>query len=215
MIEPISCHTIRNPWFSQLFFDSVHTVFRFWLSCSWSGHKKRINIHPLTLHAMDIHYTSVFRHGILLLFKTSKFFFFLIPVGLLVWIIYRYKWIFPRDFSNFVILPIHLITVNYIFLQLVVNSIDYFGRLMLISEHAILLIHTSLLLVDDIEFMDMKSILKVDVERHGLICNILSYWHLILEQRNDVRRVHYIPHPYTVYQLIKDRIPKKDGMWPI
>ncbi len=83
---------------------------------------------------------------------------------------------------------------------------------MLISENAIIFIHTSLLLIDDIEFMDMKSIIKVDVERHGLIANIFNYGHLLLEQRNDVRKVHFIPQPHSVYQMIKDRLPKKEDI---
>lgn len=81
---------------------------------------------------------------------------------------------------------------------------------MLVGDHSIIFIHTSLLLVDDIEFMDMKSIIKVDVERHGIIANIMNYGHLILEQRNDVRKVHYIPHAHSIYQIIKNRIPKKN-----
>lgn len=80
---------------------------------------------------------------------------------------------------------------------------------MLISDHAIIFVHTSLLLVDDIEFMDMKSVLKVDVERHGLLANILNYGHIMLEQRNDIRKVHYIPFPHAVYQIIKNRIPSR------
>ena len=105
--------------------------------------------------------------------------------------------------------------MNAIFLQLILKSINFFGRIILITDHAIIFIHTSLILVDDIEFMDMKSILKVDVERHGLLANVLNYWHLILEQRNDVRRVHYIPYPHSVYQEIKERIPKKNEIGSI
>jgi hypothetical protein len=40
--------------------------------------------------------------------------------------------------------------------------------------------------------MNIQSILKVDVEKHGLLSSILNYGHLILEQRNDIRRVHYL-----------------------
>ncbi|MDD2693926.1 MAG: hypothetical protein PHY14_03255 [Candidatus Gracilibacteria bacterium] len=158
---------------------------------------------------MDNNYQSIRRHGVLLFFMISKFIFFLIPLGLLIWIFAQYRGVFPADFSNFIVLPILLLTINYIFLQLILNAIDYYGRIMLVGDHSIIFIHTSLLLVDDIEFMDMKSIIKVDVERHGIIANILNYGHLILEQRNDVRKVHYIPHAHSIYQVIKNRIPKR------
>jgi hypothetical protein len=57
--------------------------------------------------------------------------------------------------------------------------------------------------------MDMKWLLKVDVERHWLLANILNYGHLILEQRNEVRKVHYVPNPHAVYEIIKNHMPKK------
>ena len=159
---------------------------------------------------MSTTYTHVRRHGILLFFKTSKFLFFLIPLGVLMWIFYAYENIFSPDFTNYILLPILLISINYIFLQLILNSIDYFWRIILIGSHAIILIHTSLLLVDDIEYMDMKSILKVDVVRHGLFANIFNYGHLLLEQRNDIRTIHYIPSPHAVYQVVKSHIPLKN-----
>ena len=145
---------------------------------------------------MGIPYIDIRRHGILLIFMTSKFIFFLIPIGILVWIFYSYENIFSHDFSNYILLPVLLFSINYIFLQLILNSIDYFGRIMLIANHAIILIHTSLLLIDDIEYMDMKSILKVDVVIHGFFPNILNYGHLLLEQRNEIRTIHYISDPH-------------------
>lgn len=106
---------------------------------------------------------------------TVKFLLSLVPLGMLIWIFYRYDFMFSHEFSNYVLLPTLLVSVNYIFLRLIFNSIDYFGRIMLIAQDSIILIHTSILLIDDIEYMDMKSLLKVDVERHGFIANILNY----------------------------------------
>lgn len=158
---------------------------------------------------MTTWYQKVHRHGILLFFMTVKFLLSLVPLGILIWIFYRYDLMFSHEFSNYVLLPTLLVSVNYIFLRLIFNSIDYFGKIMLIAQDSIILIHTSILLIDDIEYMDMKSLLKVDVERHGFIANILNYWHLILEQRNDVRTVHYIPQPHSVYKILKDHMPKQ------
>ncbi len=83
---------------------------------------------------------------------------------------------------------------------------------MLISKDAIIIIHTSFLLIDDIEYMDMKGLLKVDVERHWFLANILNYGHLILEQRNEVRKIHYIPNPHSVYEIIKNHMPNREGI---
>jgi hypothetical protein len=99
---------------------------------------------------------------------------------------------FPSDFSNYVLLPTLLITINYLFIQIILNIVDFYGRIMLVSAESIIIVHTSLILIDDIEFMNIQSILKVDVEKHGLLSSILNYGHLILEQRNDIRRVHYL-----------------------
>lgn len=157
---------------------------------------------------MTPQYITIKRHKILLIMKTLKFFFFLLPIGLLVWIFYSYSNMFPSDFSNLVVLPIALISINYVFLQIILNFIDYYGRVMLISNHAIIIIHSTLLLIDDIEFMKLPSILKVDVERHGFLTNIFNYGHLILEQTNEIRRIHYIPYPHTICQIINSNIAR-------
>ena len=158
---------------------------------------------------MDIPYLIVRRHGIMLVLMTLRFVFFLIPVWLLVWIFYSYSTIFSPDFSNYVILPIVLITINYIFIQLILNVIDFFGRVIIVSGTTVIIVHSTILLVDDIEFMNLQSILKVDVERHGFLSNILSYGHLTFELRNDIRKVHYVQYPHNVCQSINSRIPKK------
>lgn len=158
---------------------------------------------------MDQNYLKVHRHGILLFFLSSRFFLSLVPVWLLTWIFYRYDLMFSHEFSNYILLPTLLLSVNYIFMRLILNCIDYFWRIMLIAKDGIILIHTSFILVDDIEYINVKSILKVDVERHGFIANVLNYGHIILEQRNDVRKVRYIPNPHAIYDTIKNHIPKK------
>jgi hypothetical protein len=145
---------------------------------------------------------------------TSRFFFMLIPIGILVWLCYEYEYMLPAAFSTYILLPVLLISVNYIFLQIILYGIEYYGKMMLITDTEVILIFTSFLLVDDIEFMDMKSILKVDVERHGILANIFDYGHLLLEQRNEIRTVHYVPYPHSLYQAIKNRIPKKDTIGP-
>ncbi len=156
---------------------------------------------------MSTDYKIYCRHGILLFFMVFKFVFLLIPLGVLTWIFYEYQYIFSPEFSNYILLPTLLITVNYLIVQIILNIIDFYGRIMLVSHESIILSHTSLILIDDIEFLNIKSVLKVDVEKHWLLASILNYGHLILEQRNDIRRVHYLWDPYRIYQMIKTHIP--------
>lgn len=153
-------------------------------------------------------YTLVHRHKILLCLMTVKNIFFILLVLLIIWVSFSYKYILNSDVSNYIFLPLIIVSINYLFLRIILHGIDFYGKIVLIGGPSIVICHTSFLLIDDIEFIDIKSILKLDVERHGLLANILNYGHLIIEQRNDERRIHYIPFPYQVYDLIKKHIPK-------
>jgi hypothetical protein len=115
---------------------------------------------------MATNYWIYCRHGILLFFMVFKFVFLLVPLGILTWIFYEYRYIFSHEFSNYILLPTLIIMVNYLFVQIIVGIIDFYGRIMLVSNESIIITHTSLILIDDIEFMNIKSILKVDVEKH-------------------------------------------------
>ncbi len=163
----------------------------------------------------SIRYSLVQRHRILLILTSIKYIFFIIPMGLIVWIFYRYHTVLPPSFSNYILLPLLLIAINYIFLQIALEGIEFYGKIILIWGNHIILLHTSCILIDDIEFIDTKSILKIDVERHGLISNIFNYGDIIIEQRNDVRRIHYVPFPHTIYHVIKEHIPTitQDPPW--
>ena len=47
--------------------------------------------------------------------------------------------------------------------------------------------------------------MKIDVEVHGLLSNLLGYGHLIMEQqKNEVRTIHFIPQPYKVWQILRE-----------
>lgn len=153
-------------------------------------------------------YIVIHRHKILLFLLTVKYVFFMILLIIIILGFFKYKYILSPDVSNYIFLPLIVLSINYIFLQIILDGIDFYGKIMLIWWPSIILTHTSFLLIDDIEFIDTKSILKLDVERHGLLANILNYWHLIIEQRNDVRRVHYLPYPHAIYDTIKKKIPE-------
>ena len=154
-------------------------------------------------------YVVVHRHKILLFLLTIKYIFFIVMIILALWFFSYYKDFLSPDVSNYIFLPLIVASINYIFLQVILDGIDFYGRIMLIGWPSIVLAHTSFLLVDDIEFIDTKSILKLDVECHWLLANIIDYWDIIIEQRNDVRRIHYLPCPHAVYDIIKQKIPAR------
>ncbi len=115
------------------------------------------------------------RHGILLFFMTGKYLFFLSLIFVIIWISITYKNIFPSNFNNFIILPILIGSINYLFFCIILEGINFYGKIILIGKPSIIIIHTSFILIDDIEFINIKSILKLDVERHGLLANIFNY----------------------------------------
>lgn len=147
------------------------------------------------------------RHGILLFFMIGKYLFFLFLIFVMIWISMTYKNVLSSDFNNFIILPILIGSINYLFFCIIFEGIYFYGKIILIGKPSIIILHTSFILIDDIEFINIKSILKLDVERHGLLANIFNYWDLVIEQRNDVRKIHYIPFPYVIYDTIKQHIP--------
>ncbi len=156
---------------------------------------------------MNPSFVFIHRHGILLFFMIIKYIFFLFLISIVAWMSIAYRYIFPADLSNYIILPVLILSINYFFFCIILEGINFYGRIMIVGELSIVIAHTSFILIDDIEFIDTKSILKLDVERHGLISNILNYWDLIIEQPNDVRRIPYIPFPYVIYDTIKQHIP--------
>lgn len=151
-------------------------------------------------------YIMVKRHWVLMLMMTIKFFFFLIPIGILIWIFYSYSPFFSSDFSNYILLPTILISINYIFVQIILNIIDFHGRVILVSNTTVMIIRDTLILVDDVEFIQIATILKVDVIRRGFLPNILNYGHLVFEQTNGIRTVHYIPVPHQICQVVNSHI---------
>lgn len=54
--------------------------------------------------------------------------------------------------------------------------------------------------------MDLSKVMKIDIEKHGWFANLLGYGHLIMEQqKDDVRVIHFIPKPYKIWQILRER----------
>ncbi len=59
--------------------------------------------------------------------------------------------------------------------QLVFGIIRYHNKLIIVVRDRIILISSSLILKEDIEIMELSKVMKIDVECHGLLPNILNF----------------------------------------
>ena len=153
-------------------------------------------------------YTIITRHVIYFLYLVTKFLFLL----LIAWILFIALLIYKEDLNrntsdliHYVFFPIIFLLVNYGFIQLILGIIGYYNRLVIIIRDKIIIINNSLILQEDLEIMDLSKVMKIDVERHGLLANIFWFGHLIIEQQKDeVKMIHFIPRPYEVWQILRE-----------
>lgn len=150
--------------------------------------------------------TIVTRHPIYLLYLVAKGILFL-AVALGIGAVFTlYKNEVPEDLVRFFIFPAVIALANYSLLQLVLGVIRYYNKLVIIVRDRIIIVTSSLFLKEDIEIMDLSKVMKIDVECHGLLPNLLNYGILIIEQqKNDVRIMHFVPDPYTVLRIIREK----------
>lgn len=112
----------------------------------------------------------------------------------------------PLQIIEFLILPFAFLVVNYAFMKLILNLIEYNNNLVLFVRNKVILTKWTVLLVDDVEIIDIKKIMKVDVECRWILANFIWWWHLIIEQqKNDVRVIHFIPRPYEVLKFLEEK----------
>jgi len=149
-------------------------------------------------------YTIIRKHWILLLFKYLKSFFYIL-LALLLYILGIKFWnIIWKEILYYIIFPSIFILINYAFIKLILWYIKFYNNLLIIHNWQLIVIKTSLFLKDDIEFIDLNKITKLDIFCRGIIPNFLSYWVLVVEQQRDwVREFHLIPKPYKALSLIK------------
>lgn len=82
----------------------------------------------------------------------------------------------------------------------------YYNKLVIIVRDRIIIITSSLFLKEDIEILELSKVMKIDVECHGLLQNMLNYGALIVEQqKNDVRIMHLVSDPFTVLRIIREK----------
>ncbi len=170
---------------------------------------------------MDIlaeeNYTIVTKHFVYLVYSISKFLFLMI----IAWALFASLVFFKQDISkdateimNYVFFPVIFLLINYSFLQLALGIIKYYNNLVIIVRDKFIIVHSSLILQEDLEIMDLSKVMKVDVSVHGLLANLLWYGHLVMEQQKDeVRTIHFIPNPYIVWQILRENTTYISQWW--
>ncbi len=150
--------------------------------------------------------TIVTKHPIYLFYLLAKGVLLLgIALGIgAVFTLYRND--VPEGLVRYFVFPAVLVLANYALLQLALGIVRYYNKLLVVIRDRIVLITSSLFLQEDIEILELGKVMKIDVECHGLLPNFLNYGALIIEQqKNDVRVLHFIPDPYTVVRIIREK----------
>ena len=148
------------------------------------------------------------RHYILLLIKILRFVFLIFVAFFLYFIYTEFLAKLDNSLAPFLHYGSFLIIfwlLNYAFIKLILNIIEYYHTLIIITDEQILIINCSLIMKDDIESIDAYRIMKIDAFSHWFWSNIIGYGNLVIEQQKDeVRTFHFIPHPYKIFGIIRD-----------
>lgn len=149
-------------------------------------------------------YSIIKRHSIVpvLIFGRFLLIFF-------IWIALASFWVWGAE-QNAVYYSLEIIIVslilNYAFYKLVIWLIWYYNNLIIFIWNKIIFISSTLIMKDDLEIIDLKKVMKIDMTRRWIFANVLGFWHLIIEQqKNDVRIFHFIPKPYLVLRNLEKR----------
>lgn len=151
-------------------------------------------------------YTIVTKHFVYFFYLVAKFLFLIIiAAALFVSLLIFRADLGKNEIVSYVFFPVIFLLINYSFIQLILGIIRYYNNLVIIVRDKFIIIHSSLMLQEDLEIMDLGKVMKIDVVCHGLFANIFGYGHLVMEQQKDeVRTIHFIPKPYKVWQILRE-----------
>lgn len=154
-------------------------------------------------------YTIIRKHWIVLFFKYLKFILLLLLSLFLYYFSMKYNNTLWEEMINIFLFPSIFFLVNYAFIKLLLSYIKFYNDLVLIHDKQVIILKSSLLFKDDIEFIDVSKITKLDTYCRWLIPNILSFWNLVIEQqRDEVREMHFVPEPFRALKLLQDEKQK-------
>jgi len=114
-----------------------------------------------------------------------------------------------HELIHFFLFPTIFFLVNYAFIKLILWYIKFYNDLLIIYKWELIVIKSSLLFRDNIEFIDINKITKLDTYCRWFVPNILWFWNLVAEQqRDEVRTFHFVPEPFKALQIINEEKQK-------
>ncbi|MCK9271974.1 hypothetical protein M0P65_00310 [Candidatus Gracilibacteria bacterium] len=150
-------------------------------------------------------YTIVKKHFIYFLLYIIRFIFSLLIALGIFYLTITYRSSMGPDFT-LILFGIIFIILNYSFLRFIIGLIIYYNDLIILLKDKIIILKSSFFLKDDLEIIDISKVMKIDVQIHGFLSNLMGFGNLIIEQQRDELRVlHFIPTPYKVYQLLREK----------
>lgn len=149
-------------------------------------------------------YTIVRKHYFIFLFFLFKFLFFLVITWVIFGITFYYHEFFPDNVRDYLFLPIILFLLNYAFIKLILNLIEYYNYLFIIFKDQIYIINASLIFRNDIEVIDAFKIIKIDAFCRWFIANLFWFWYITIElQTREERTFRFMPDPYILLEKLK------------
>lgn len=149
------------------------------------------------------------RHWVILFTKFMKFFFFLLLSIFIYWLIVKYRLVFWEDLVLFVFFPVLFLILNYTFIKLILDFIEYYNNIVIIKWDQIVVVKSTLLFKDDMEILDVYKNTKIDSFTRWFFWNVLSFWDVVIEQqRDELRTFHFIPKPHKALAILKEQRDK-------
>ncbi len=149
-------------------------------------------------------YMLIRRHWIVMLLNYLKFIFLMSLAGLLFYIAMTFQGALGRTLVVYVMFPAIFLTINFAFLKLIFDMIKYFNRLIVIDNHSVIVIKTSLIETDNIELIGLGKIIKIDTAMRGIFQNLFVFGDMIIEQADTTRFFDSVYRPYQVANYIKE-----------
>lgn len=147
-----------------------------------------------------------------MLFNYLHFVFFMILSVVLYFVAIKYQQNLGSELLKYILFPMIFMILNYAFLKLIFEVIRYFNNLIILNEHNLIVIKSSIIDTDHIEIIDLEKITKIDTSIIWVFPNLLAYWDLILEQnRARTRTFNHIYKPYKIATYIRDSKKKYEN----
>ena len=113
------------------------------------------------------------------------------------------------EINHYFLFPLIFLLVNYAFIKLALGYIKYYNDLLVINKWHLIVIKSSFIYKDNIEFIDINKITKLDTYCNWIIPNFVWFWNLVVEQqRDEVRTFHFVPEPFKALQILNEEKQK-------